>query len=199
MKLGQAIKITSYRRLGGMTLLLMSGLVIVASIFTWSPVSARQAAVPSAPAAQASDHPEFPAGQGREAVMRLCSRCHTPNIILANGQDRTGWENTITKMARLGATGSDDDFSDIADYLTANFPASGAKKVFVNLATYNQLASVLEISDDDAKAIVAYRDKIKGFNSIDDMEKVPGVDVKKIEAKKDSLIFGSVSVKPAAN
>jgi hypothetical protein len=44
--------------------------------------------------------------------------------------DRTvvGWENTITKMARLGAKGSDDDFSDVADYLTANFPPTAVQK-----------------------------------------------------------------------
>jgi competence protein ComEA len=182
-------EIASYRRLCGLTLLLMSMGVIAASIFSWTPVSAGQAAGPSATTEQSSSHPEFPAGVGRDAVMRLCVKCHSPNIILASGQDRTGWENTITKMARLGAVGSDDDFSDIADYLTANFPPAAVQKIFVNMATDKQFATVLEISQDDAKAIVTYRDKQKGFKSIDDMKKVPNVDTKKIDAKKDRLIF----------
>jgi len=156
-----------------------------------TPVSAGQAAAPQ------DSHPEFPAGEGREAVFRVCVKCHSPNIILASGQDRTGWENTITKMVRLGAVGTDEDFTDVADYLTENFLPSAVKKVFVNMATDKQLADALEISLDDAKAIVAYRDKIKGFKSIDDLKAVPNVDVKKIDAKKDRLIFGAGAPTPA--
>jgi competence protein ComEA len=193
VKRGLKTEITSYRRRCGLTLLIMSMAVIVVSVFTWTPVSARQTpaqtAGPSATTDNSPSHPEFPAGEGREAVMRLCVKCHSPNIILASGQDRVGWENTITKMARLGAVGSDDDFTDIADYLTANFPPSAIQKIFVNMATDKQLAAILGISVDDAKAIVTYRDKIKGFKTIDDMKKVPDVDAKKIDAKKANLVF----------
>jgi competence protein ComEA len=158
-----------------------------------SSVFARQAQ--ATPPAQSSKsvppvaHPEFPPGQGRETVLRLCSRCHSPNIILANGQTREGWEGTITKMVSLGATGTDEEFTDIADYLTANFPPSKIPKLFVNKATDQQLADLLGISLDDAKAITAYRDKMGGFKSLEDMEKTPNVDVKKIEAKKENLVF----------
>jgi competence protein ComEA len=151
----------------------------VGSITVWllseNPVLARQAQAATSAQSPKSDqpdaHPEFPPGQGREAVLRLCSRCHSPNIILANGQTRDGWEATITKMVSLGATGTDEDFTDIADYLTANFPPSKIPKLFVNKATDQQLATLLGISLDDAKAITAYRDKIGGFKSIDDMKK----------------------------
>ncbi len=170
------------------------GLVAGVCVFARTSVSASQAAA----AAQPDDHPEFPPGDGREAVMRLCVRCHSPNIILASGQDRLGWENTITKMVRLGATGNDEDFSDIADYLTANFPPSAVKKVFINMATDKQIADLLEISLDDARAIVTYRDKVKGFKSIDELKQVPGADTKKIDAKKDRLVFGSAAAKPPA-
>ena len=199
MKRGLKTKITNYRRLCGLTLLLVSLGVAMASTFSWTQVSAGQAASPSAATDQSQPHPEFPLGEGRDAVMRLCVKCHSPNIILASGQSRTGWENTITKMARLGAVGSDDDFSDIADYLTANFPPSPVQKIFVNMATDKQIASVLEISLDDAKAIVAYRDKIKGFKSLEDMKQIPNVDEKKLDAKKDRLVFGAGSVKPPAS
>jgi len=186
-------EVTTYRRRYGWTLLFIGVGVIAVSIFTQSSVSASQ----SAAATPADAHPEFPAGEGRETVLRLCSQCHSANIILASGQDRVGWENTITKMARLGAKGNDEDFSDIADYLTTNFPATAVKKVFVNMATDKQLADLLGISQDDAKAMVVYRDKMKGFTSIEDMKKVPGVDAKKIDAVKDRLIFGAGSTKPA--
>ncbi len=169
----------------------------ISSITAWllsgNPVLARQAqATPpsqSSTSDQQSAHPEFPPGQGREAVLRLCSRCHSPNIILANRQTRDGWEATITKMVSLGATGTDEDFTDIADYLTANFPPSKISKLFVNKATDQQLATLLGISLDDAKVITTYRDKIGGFKSIDDMEQTPNVDAKKIDAKKENLVF----------
>lgn len=134
-------------------------------------------------------HPEFPPGQGRDAVLRLCSKCHSPTIVLAHGQNREGWENTITKMVGMGATGTDEDFTDIADYLTASFPPSAIPKLFVNKATDQQLATLLGISLDDAKAITAYRDKLGGFKSIDEMKKTPNVNTKKIDAKKDNLVF----------
>jgi competence protein ComEA len=130
-------------------------------------------------------HPEFPPGEGRETTLSTCGKCHSPTIVLAYGQKREGWEKTITKMVRLGAVGSDD----IADYLTANFPPSTVPKVFVNKATDQQIANVLEISLDDAKAIVEYRDKAGDFKSIDDLKRVPNVDTKKIDAKKDNLVF----------
>jgi competence protein ComEA len=134
-------------------------------------------------------HPEFPPGDGRETTLRLCGKCHSPTIVLAYGQKREGWEKTITKMVHLGAVGSDEDFTDIADYLTANFPPSAVPKIFVNKATDQQFAKILEISIDDAKAIVAYRDKNGDFKSIDDLKLVPNVDTKKIDAKKDNLVF----------
>ena len=139
-------------------IVLSAGISVLAiAMYTQTSVAAAQTADSSAPA---DNHPEFPPGEGREAVLRLCVKCHSPNIILASGQDRRGWENTITKMARQGAEGSDEDFTDIADYLTANFPPSAVKKVFVNMATDKQISDLLGISLEDAKAIVAYRDNV---------------------------------------
>ena len=187
-------KTVVFRGLNSSILLAACVGVIAMAVSMQTPVSAAQAADSSA--AAADTYPEFPPGEGREAVLRLCVKCHSPNIILASGQDRKGWENTITKMARQGAEGSDEDFTDIADYLTANFPPSAVKKVFVNMATDKQLSDVLGISLDDAKAIVTYRDKVKGFKSLEDMKAVPNVDAKKIDAKKDQLVFGAGVTKP---
>jgi competence protein ComEA len=173
--------------------------VVALAMSMQEPVSAGQSAAVNQGGEKADAHPEFPAGEGREAVMRLCVKCHSPNIILASGQDRTSWENTITKMVRLGAVGNDEDFSDIAEYLTTNFPPSPILKIFVNMATDKQIAQVLEISEDDAKAIIAYRDKVKGFKSIEEMKQVPNVDAKKIDAKKDRLVFGAGSPTPPAS
>lgn len=109
-------KEASHRGLYVLTLLLMSFGVVAVSMLSLVSVSAGQA--PASEDQQA--RPEFPAGEGRDTVLRLCSKCHSPTIVLAYGQKREGWENTITKMVGLGAKGSDEDFTDVADYLTAN-------------------------------------------------------------------------------
>jgi competence protein ComEA len=41
----------------------------------------------------------------------------------------------------------------------------------------------------EAAALIAYRDKVGGFKTIDDIKKAPGVDFKKIEAAKDRITF----------
>jgi competence protein ComEA len=57
------------------------------------------------------------------------------------------------------------------------------------MATAKQFAATLEISEADGQAIVAYRDKQKGFKSLDDLKQVPNIDTKKVDAKKDHLVF----------
>src|SRR5271169_3915982 len=81
-----------------------------------APAYAQQAA------AQKEQYPELPAGAGKDTLVRVCSKCHSPDNVIANGQDRAGWESTITKMAGFGAEGTDEEFTAILDYLEKNFP-----------------------------------------------------------------------------
>ena len=139
-----------------------------------------------APAAK-DQYPELPAGQGKDTLIRVCGKCHSPDNVIANGQDRSGWENTITKMAGFGAVATDDEFSEILDYLVKNFPAGGL--IHVNQATSAQLVTGLGITSAEADAIVAYRKTNGDYKSLDDLKKVPDVDAKKLDAKKDRLAF----------
>ena len=140
------------------------------------------------PAAQKEQYPELPAGPGKDTLVRICSKCHSPDNVIANGQDRAGWEATITKMAGFGAVATDDEFTEILDYLVKNFPANSGS-VNVNKATAAQLASGLGLTDAEAAAVVDYRKKNGDFKTIDDLKKVPDVDGKKWDAKKDRLTF----------
>jgi competence protein ComEA len=152
------------------------------------PSYAQQAAPPQpAQPAQHPQYPELPAGPGKDTLVRVCSKCHSPDNVIANGQDRAGWENTITKMAGFGAEASDDEFTEILDYLAKNFPP--VTTIHVNQATAEQLESGLGLSTTEAEAVVEYRKKNGDFKSLDDLKKVPDVDAKKLDAKKDSLAF----------
>jgi competence protein ComEA len=140
--------------------------------------------------AQQAEHPQYPelpAGAGKDTLIRVCSKCHSPDNVLANGQDRAGWENTITKMAGFGAEASDEEFTQILDYLTRNFPP--VTTIHVNQATAEQLQSGLGLSAIEAEAVIEYRKKNGDFKSLDDLKKVPDVDPKKLDAKKDHLVF----------
>ena len=59
----------------------------------------------------------------------------------------------------------------------------------MNKATAKDIESGLELSAKEAEAIVHYREDKGSFKSVEEVEKVPGVDAKKIEAKKDRLAF----------
>ena len=139
-------------------------------------------------AQQQQTHPELPAGPGKATLLKVCSTCHSPDNVIANGQDRAGWESTITKMAGFGAVGTDDEFTEILDYLTKNFPPPTAP-VNVNKATAAQMQSGLGLTAAEADSITKYREKNGDFKTIDDLKKVPDVDGKKLDAKKDRLAF----------
>jgi competence protein ComEA len=149
----------------------------------------QQSQQPSQQQTNPHPYPELPAGPGKDTLIRVCSKCHSPDNVIANGQTRQGWENTISKMATLGAPGSDDDFNDILDYLVKNFPPPTQIKVNVNKATAKELATGLSLSSQDANAIVHYREVNGDFKSIEDLEKVSSIDVKKLEAEKTRLTF----------
>jgi competence protein ComEA len=108
-------------------------------------------------------------------------------------------------MKDMGADASTAELDEIINYLAKNFgkdeapakdakdsSASGdtaAKKVNVNKASSQDLASGLGFSDKEADAIVAYRVKNGDFKDADALAKVDGVDAAKIAAAKDKMEF----------
>jgi competence protein ComEA len=144
---------------------------------------------------------ELPPGEGRDTVMKVCSKCHSPNILVANPRGRQGWEDTITKMSGLGAMATDDEFTTILEYLAKNVtptstpstaaPAAAATtaKVNINKATSAEIVTGLALTTKDADAVVAYRTKNGDFKTLDDVKKVPALDAKKLDDAKDKLAF----------
>jgi competence protein ComEA len=153
-----------------------------AGLLLAAPAVAQQAAQ------QQQTHPEFPEGPGKATLLKVCGTCHSPDNVIADGQDRAGWESTITKMAGFGADATDEQFTEILDYLTKNFPPASAP-VNVNKATAAQLQSGLGLTAAESDSVIKYREKNGDFKTIDDLKKVPDVDAKKLDAKKDHLAF----------
>jgi competence protein ComEA len=173
------------------TLTLGGGLIVASSVALASPAPAGSPAQ-AAPAAQsqakADQYPQLPEGPGKQTTIRVCSKCHSPTNVIANGQSRQGWEDTITKMAGLGASGSDEEYTEILDYLIKNFPQV-TTKVNMNKATAADIEKQLGFSTKQAEDIVAYREKNGNFKSVDDLQKVPQINAMDVASRKNRMAF----------
>jgi len=92
-------------------------------------------------------------------------------------------------MIDAGAKGTEEQFNTVLEYLVKNFGPDAPAPIKVNQATANELETALAITPKESVAIVEYRTERGPFQSIDDLKKVPDLDFKKIETKKDRLVF----------
>ncbi len=132
---------------------------------------------------------DLPPGPGRDETLKVCGKCHSAEQAASLRQSRTGWEETVSKMVNMGAEGSDDEYEAILVYLTKNFGPEAPHPVNVNKATPVEIESTLALTRAESAAIVQYRTDKGDFKSLDDLKNVPGLDFKKIEAKKARITF----------
>jgi competence protein ComEA len=154
-------------------------------------VSTAVLAQPDPQGAQAAKdpYPQLPAGDGRALLISTCGKCHSPaHVTDVKGQTSEGWGETIQKMVGYGATGTDEELTQIVDYLAKSFPPA-PPKVNINKATATEIESQLGFTAKQAQDIVAYREKAGAFKTIDDLKKVPQLDAKDVDAKQDKIAF----------
>jgi competence protein ComEA len=133
---------------------------------------------------------KLPEGPGKATMIRVCSPCHSAENVFGRGKSREEWGEIVGDMVMRGAQGSDEDFYDIVDYLTEHFPKSAAtNKVYVNTAGPKEFERELQLSPKEAEALVRYRSQHGSFKTFEDLRKVAELDVKKLEAKKERLVF----------
>jgi competence protein ComEA len=76
------------------------------------------------PSPPADEHPALPTGPGRELVLRVCSQCHSPDVVAEQQLDPAGWKTLVDQMASQGAVATDEELDEIVRYLANAFPAS---------------------------------------------------------------------------
>ncbi len=163
-------------------LALGSGVLIASSVVHAAGAQSQTASTTS------SQYPKLPDGPGKDTLIRVCGKCHSPTNVIANGQNREGWENEITKMAGLGAQASDEEFTEILDYLVKNFPAV-TTKVNINKASAGEIEAQLGFSTKQAESIVSYRQKSGDFKTLDDLKKVPELEAREVDARRNRIAF----------
>jgi competence protein ComEA len=131
----------------------------------------------------------LPEGSGKAATVRICGKCHSPERAASLHQTRGAWEETVIKMVKLGAQGSDEEFEAVIGYLSKNFGRETPGPININTADAVDLEAGLLLLRSQAIAVIQYRDANGPFKSLDDLRKVPGLDFQKIETKKTRLVF----------
>jgi competence ComEA-like helix-hairpin-helix protein len=134
----------------------------------------------------------LPEGKGREAVRKMCGgACHDLEVVVNEHLSRQGWSNVVDTMVSRGASGSDEEIAEVVDYLATHFgrqrTSNSEPKIHVNTETVNELAADLGVPQQDAQNIVAYREKNGSFKTWTDLGNA--LDLKKIESKKDRVVF----------
>jgi len=137
-----------------------------------------------------SQYLKLPDGPGKATAQKVCGSCHGAELVLGRQEDREAWGSIVNDMIQRGATGTDDEFYDVVDYLATNFSkTSPVIKINVNKATAKDLEGALRLPPKQAAAIVHQREEKGEFKSIEDLKKVPGIDAAKIEANKNRLAY----------
>jgi competence protein ComEA len=133
---------------------------------------------------------ELPDGKGKELILRACTGCHKPEEIAVYRFTKNEYHTIVYRMGDRGAQATRPELDTIADYLFENFPKiEDATKINVNKATAQEIAAALALTNEEAEAVVEYRQHHGEFRAWGDLLIIYGVDGKKIAAAKDKISF----------
>ncbi len=138
----------------------------------------------------ASDEQEvkqLPEGPGKDVAAKVCLECHGAGNFRQFRLNKDGWEEQVGNMIDQGAKATEEEQTTLVEYLTRNFGPDS--KVNVNTAPLVELKKVLDISANQAQAVIDFRAAKGDFKQWQELQKVPGMDAAKIEAKKDLIAF----------
>lgn len=136
----------------------------------------------------ASAQGALPDGPGKEIIQEACSVCHAVSMITEMRRSIADWKDTVEDMVSRGAPLMEGERETIIQYLAKNFGPDSAK-VNINRAAAKELATALALSAKEAEEIVRVREQQGSFREWDDLKKVPGLDLQKLEAKKNRVSF----------
>jgi competence protein ComEA len=141
---------------------------------------------------------QLPDGTGKDLILKLCGACHQAERSASVRLTREGWEDVIADMIKRGAKGTDAEFGAILDYLATHFLGEAPRPLNINRATSVELESVAGLTRKESAALLAYLDKVGVCKSLDELKKVPGLDYKKIDARKDFIVCFEAPPPPKA-
>ena len=139
------------------------------------------------PVVQAED---LPPGQGKDIILRACVGCHKAEEIAVYRFTKNEYQTIVYRMGDRGAQATRAELDVIADYLFEHFPKiEDTTKINVNKATAQEIAAGLALTQEEADAVVKYRERHGDYHAWGDLLIIYGVDGKKIAAAKDKISF----------
>jgi competence protein ComEA len=135
-------------------------------------------------AAEAAGSPPDPrVMREAQSLKAVCAKCHNLQLVMDTPRSYDDWHDTVQQMVDRGASGTDDQFDDIMDYLHRTVTT-----INVNMAPAEELEIVLNVPETTAQAIIARRNTQK-FTGLADLKSVPGVDASIVDAKARLIFF----------
>jgi competence protein ComEA len=130
-------------------------------------------------ALQSDDRPAPP-----PEFTKVCVRCHPAEKIVEGRRYPEQWDQVIEQMVARGATGTDEEFDAVYDYLVAQYG-----RVQINAAAADEIAQVLHLEQGVAETIVQQRKTQGPFADFEALKAVPGVPVAELEKLRDAIVF----------
>jgi competence protein ComEA len=130
----------------------------------------------------------LPDGPGKEVTVQACAPCHEARRAASVRLTRDGWAAVIDSMQQRGARISAEEFPVILDYLTTHFLGEALQPLNLNTASQIDLEAAGGLLRREAAAVIRYREQNGRFKTLDDLKKVPGLDFKKIESRRDAVV-----------
>jgi competence protein ComEA len=129
----------------------------------------------------------LPEGPGRDVTLRICGKCHGAETVASVRHTPDGWREVIARMVTAGAQGTEQELGTVAQYLSTHFVAEVQKPLDLNTAPAIELESVAGLLRKEAAALITHREKNGPCKKLEDLKNVPGLDYKKIDARKTRL------------
>jgi competence protein ComEA len=138
-------------------------------------------------AADDDEAKRLPDGPGKDVVAKACLSCHGAGNFRKKRLAKDGWSEQVADMIDRGAQATDAQVDAVVQYLTENFGKTS--RLYINTAPFEELKAVLGLTVAETQSLIAFRTEHGDFKSWEDVQKVPGVEPKKLEAKKESIAF----------
>lgn len=133
---------------------------------------------------------DLPEGKGKEIILRACVGCHKAEELTLYRFTKDEYQTIVYRMGDRGAQATREELDVIAAYMFEHFPkVEDATKINVNKASAKEIAAGLNLTSDEAEAVVRYRERHGDFHAWGDLLIIYGVDGKKIAAAKDKISF----------
>ena len=136
------------------------------------------------PGASRAQTTPLPEGPGKDTLVASCGACHDVDTVVAKRRTSDDWRLMIEGMISRGAVATDDEVVILHKYLTRHVGL-----VNVNSASSDELQLALEITSQEADAIVKHRSDRGEFADLEALKSVPGLDSKRVNEWKDHVVF----------